>query len=464
MTSSMPRVGVVLGIDIGSTNTKVAALDETGAVVARASLPTPRDPQDRSIDASDLFNTIETMIIEACGDRYAVQAVAAAGVGEDGILVDQARMPLVPAMAWFDPRRAEIFASLEPNLPTAAGIGVATDPSRTLSGWAWAMRQAGSELASSWIALTDYAACRWSETVFMSDTLASRTAAWDVKQHEWVAERVIASLGSLKLLGPVLRAGDIVGPLISKRLTEAGLLSDDAVVVVGGHDHPIGGWGVDQMHPGAILDSMGTAEVVVAQSRKPWTIGGGRVDVSPGIRSIGTTLLCVAELSRNIYWASGDEAVGSALRRIIAGSLAPDDNISGDYFLPGGQGGIAPRFRTDAPANPVSRASSVAGALSRLGATAVRAVVDEMPPNAPIYVTGGWARAQGWLNIKRALSPTEIQVIAEPEVTAVGAALLAGNAIGWKLPAQTALGGPAQRVQEAKSDRRVKRLYMGTGT
>lgn len=439
MTNAAGRKSVVLGIDIGSTNAKVVALDEAGIVVARTSLPTPRNPIDQTIDPRSLFETIETMIVEVCGDRYAIQAVAAAGIGEDGILVDDARAPLVPALAWFDPRRAAIFQEIEAQLAPSEHTGVDTEPSRTLTGWAWAQAQAGVDHASAWIALTDYAACLWSHATFISDTLAARTGAWDVGNHKWIGPRVRTTLGSSGLLPPVLRAGDIIGPMRSLRLQAAGLLKPDAVVVVGGHDHPVGGWGVDQMHAGAILDSMGTAEVVVAQSLDAKITGRGKINVSPGIRSHGTTLLRVEELSRNVYWASQNTEVKAALRLIMAGELEPDSYLDSECFVPGAAGGQSPRFAWDAPTNAVSRASAVAGALSRLGAAAVHDIAEQMPANSPLYVAGGWARAKGWLNIKRAISSTGFRVVAEPEVTAVGAALLAAGAIDWQVSAEVAL-------------------------
>jgi sugar (pentulose or hexulose) kinase len=460
MGNPSDRASVVIGIDIGSTNVKVAALTETGFVVARTCLPTPRNGDDQTIDASALFDTIETMIIDACSDRFAIQAVAAAGIGEDGILVDDAHIPLVPAMAWFDPRRTDIFSRLKSKLPVAERTGVVTEPSRTLTGWAWAREQDGAEKAAAWIAVTDYAACRWAHTNFISDTLASRTAAFDVEHREWIPERVKVSLGSLGLLPAVHRAGDVVGPLRSARLQEAGLLRSDAVVVVGGHDHPVGGWGVHQMHPGSILDSMGTAEVVVAQSPDHRVVGRGQLDISPGIRSDGTTLLRVEELSRNVYWASEDKAVGEALRQITAGAVEPDSYFESHCFVPGAQGGIAPHFTWDAPTKAISRASAVVGSLARLGSGAVQAVADQMPANAAIYVAGGWARAKGWLDAKRAISSNGFRVVAEPEVTAVGAALLAAAGIGWKVSAEQALT-PCELPVGAASEKRVKRFWTG---
>lgn len=434
------RTPAVLGVDIGSTNTKVVVLDGSGRVVARRSRPTPRGTSDLSVPALQLLVSLEDMIIEACGSAYGIQAIAIAGIGEDGVLVDSKLVPLVPALAWFDPRRTAIFSDIEPLLVARGDIGVATDASRTLTGWRWAKKQPGTEAAHTWLALTDYAACVWTATAFMSDTLAARTGAWDVNQAAWLDDRVTLCLGSSELLPPVRKTGELIGALNSQRLSQAGVVLVGAVVVAGGHDHPLGGWGVAQMSPGAVLDSMGTAEVVVAQSLVPVPPGAG-LDTAAGIGGNKRTLLTVQELNRNVDWASQDVEVKQALRMIISGELEPDGYIDSDCFTPGGCGGAYPSFSAGAPAHPVSRASAVAGALCRAGNAAVERVAQHMPASASLYCAGGWARSPGWIRLKQSLSRHDVQVIAEPEVTAVGAALLAAAAVDCHLDASVALSG-----------------------
>ena len=439
MNASPERTPVVCGIDIGSTNTKVVVLTKDGAVAARARRTTPRNRSDRSIDATALLTAIEDMMIETCRPDRQIVAVAAAGVGEDGVLVDADLNPLAPALSWFDPRRGPLFEEIRDLLSPAPGIGVSTDPARTLIGWLWARRQAGLDAAACWIALTDFAASHWARGGFISDTLAARTAAWDGRSRSWLTDRVTITLGSVDLLPPVVPTGDPVGHLQSTRLEQAGVLTPTAVVIAGGHDHPVGGWGVHQMHPTAILDSMGTAEVVVAQSPTPNVPRTGTVDVAPGIRSTGTTVLCVEELARNIEWASRQPAVAQALRRLIAGDQAADGCLHSDSFIPGQKGGGTPHYAADAPTDPNSRASAVLGALARLGGAAVDAVRHHMAADAPVYAAGGWARSPGWIDIKHQVTGIAVHAIAEPEVTAVGAALLAAGAIGWDIPAENAL-------------------------
>ena len=450
------RIPVVCGVDIGTTNAKVVALDASGSVVARASRPTPRDAHGLWIDAQALFDTIENMVIEACGSRYEVHAICAAGVGEDGVLVDNTLRPLTKALAWFDPRRQRIFRKLRPALLDDESFDADSDPGRALVGWKWSRKQASlvDVDAASWVALADLPGVMWSGSPFMSDTLASRTGAWRSTDRAWAHDRVELTLGSAHLLPPVVPTGDVVGAIDSARLRDAGVVAPDAVVVAGGHDHPIGGWGVDQLIPGAVLDSMGTAEVVVVQSPLSGVARHNNVDIAPGIRSSGTTLLRVEELSRNVEWASQAPAVAEAIRDLLAGRVAPLDVLDSGYFNPGTRGGGRPSYALDAPHDPLARASAVLGALAHTGRQAIDAVAASGAADTivsagaargtDVLLAGGWVRSPGWVEIKATVNGYATAAILEPEVTAVGAALLAAKARGWTLDPAVALGEPVR--------------------
>ncbi|MGV9797586.1 FGGY family carbohydrate kinase [Mycobacterium sp. NPDC003449] len=445
------RSHVVCGVDIGSTNTKVIALDPRGVVVARLSRSTPRATTGAPVDALALLADIERMILKICSDRFLVSAVCAAGVGEDGALVDDTLTAITPALAWFDPRRVDVLAALMPSLDNYAHPCVGDDAARTIVGWRWAVDQPGAERAHSWLALTDYAPSVWSGTAFMSDTLAARTAAWDGRTRTWIDARVAAGIGSERLLPPVRKAGDIVGDFVSGRLPISGVIAPDAVVVAGGHDHPVGGWGVHRMDPNSLLDSMGTAEVVVAQSPSHNVEHGQHIDTAPGIRSAGTTVLSVEELARNVEWASRDPEVKRELDAIIAGDRLPDEYLREPVFLPGSRGGGRPHFTTDAPRAAVSRASAVLGALARIGERAQHAVGSHLTGQPRVYAAGGWSRSPGWISAKAAATGQDITVIPESQVTATGAALLAANAIGWDPVPGIALGMVPATSQPATS-------------
>lgn len=418
------RIATYCGVDLGSTNMKVVLLSEEGAVVRRECRPTPR-ADDLALDADQILDSVESLIILACGDRFCVQSIAVAGIGEDGVLLDAELAPLGPVLTWFDPRRIGLFESIRPRLADLPDTGTPLDAARTVVGWAWAMGQPGAARAKTWVALTDYPAVRWSGRPFMSDTLAARTAAWSVTRRTWHEPNVEATLGPAERLPPVELAGNVIGPVQSARLQQAGVLHSEAVAIVGGHDHPIGAWGVSQLDPHAVLDSMGTAEVVVGWSSSSSLPASKPLDIAAGITHPGLTLLSVTELARNIDWASQDADVAAWIKRIAAGQQAPDAYLHSDLFEPGGTGGGQPRYRSDRSVDPLSKASAVLGALARLGCSAVTTVSSRMDGPVSVYAAGGWSRAPGWMALKSQCLETPVQVVPEKEVTAVGAAMLA---------------------------------------
>ncbi|TPW71592.1 FGGY family carbohydrate kinase [Schumannella sp. 10F1B-5-1] len=440
---STTRGAVSLGVDIGTTNAKVVAIDADGVVVSRVIRPTPRDPGTLLIDAVALMDAVESMVLAACGEAYAVHAIACAGVGEDGVLLDAELRPLTRALAWFDPRRQRLFRELPESLRGDPGFDVASDPVSTLVGWHWARTQPSASDARAWSALADLPAVTWTRRPVMSDTLASRTSAWRASDRRWDADRVTVALGDLALLPSIVHAGEVVGALDSPRLAAAGVLAPDAVVVAGGHDHPIAGWGVDCLSPGVILDSMGTAEVVVTRAAASVERGADD-DLAPGVGAEGLTLMRVEELARNVQWASQDPAVAARIRTLLEGSAEIAPVLGADYFRPGGRGGGQPSYALDVPADPHARASAVLVALAAAGRDAVagvRAAIGPSAAGAEVRLAGGWTHSPGWLEIKAAVSGYRAAPILEPQVTAVGAAMLAAEARGWTPDPATALGG-----------------------
>ncbi|ROS48901.1 FGGY family carbohydrate kinase [Frigoribacterium sp. PhB24] len=441
------RTDVVCGVDVGTSNVKVIVLDRHGAVVARVVRTTPRDELGLSVDVDGLLRCIEDMIIEACSSHFSVVGVCTAGIGEDGILVDHDGHGVSAPLAWFDPRRQSIFRELSPLLGSDESFDVDSDPARTMVGWAWARSEAGAEDAAHWVALTDLPAVRWTGRPFMSESLASRTGARRSREHVWSSSRIGFTLGSVDLLPPVRPTGHLAGPLFSQRLRDEGVLGRDAVVVVGGHDHLIAGWGAEQLSAGAVLDSMGTAEVIVARPTHSTHPARRHFDIAPSIDTPGFTFLRVEELARNVQWASQDPEVAGQIQRLLHGAAPIDSILEAGHFIPGRRGGGTPAYALDAPSDSRSRATAVLGALAVAGREAVRDIRPsadtDRTARSDVWLAGGWARSPGWVAIKTAVNGFSPRLITEPELTGVSAALLAATGIGWTPDAQEALQGSA---------------------
>ena len=403
------------GADLGSTNVKVLLIDDAGRVLARAARPTPRIGP--AADADALVDTLEELILQAARELRSprLRGVCVAGVGEDGVLHAAGR-PLAPALPWFDPSRRTVLDRLSAlrGVDDRRRYGVELDAARAIA--AWALLPADQiAAATGWVACTDYPALRWTGRAVMSSSLASRTGAWLLELGRWDPERVVPFL-PIELLPPIVPAGTVVGELRSKRLSS--LLSRDAVVVAGGHDHPVAASVIHRQDPGAPLDSMGTAEVIVQ------TIPGGPapcgVDVSAPVLGTGRTAMAVLELDRNISWLRG-HGLRTQVDAVLSGTRTPPPP-GPQVFVPGAAGGEAPQWTPEA--GRLTDEQRAAAAVWQLAVDAA-AVLRRLAPDAPaIYGTGGWTRAAGWMRFKAAtIAPYRITI--EPELTALGAAQLA---------------------------------------
>jgi xylulokinase len=153
------------GLDIGSTNVKVTFVDECGQAVWTKAVPTPRLSDNGAVatDAIQLVAIVEEMIVTGWrlhGRSVPLRAIAAAGVGEDGVAVRADLTPTGLALPWFDERAATQAKNLQQTSCYAAQAGLAIDYSRTAAKWLWLRQNRPADLLSSafWIALTDYPA------------------------------------------------------------------------------------------------------------------------------------------------------------------------------------------------------------------------------------------------------------------------------------------------------------------
>lgn len=411
------------GIDIGSTNVKVVLADADGRAVHTAAVPTPRasDGIGPTTDATALVSLLESMIIEGwreAGRGAVLSAIAAAGVGEDGVGVDADLRPTGLALPWFDARAQAEAAELRRSPSATPRAGIAVGPDRTAAKWLWLRRRRPEELrsAKAWIALTDYPAAWWSGTPFMSGTLAPRTACYDVYDRGWVTPLLEAA--GAPPLPPLRGAGSPVGTVRPGPLTQSGAASAETLLVAGGHDHPIAAAAIRRIKPDARVDSMGTANLVYGEASGPKE---PRLDPFmafsvPPSGAPGLACLGVMELSAALDAVRRD---GGALRRLLDGARLPgvpltDPDDVGD--------GIEATIRR-ALERATFRARRMLAAMDDAGA-----------PPGEIFATGGWARSRAFLELRASIFGQPIHVVEEAELTAIGAACLAFEAAGGEVP------------------------------
>jgi len=410
------------GIDIGSSNLKLALVDAERGPLWRRTLPTPRHLYHGcpAVDAQEVMHLLERLMLEGwceVGHGRPLAAVCATGVGEDGVYVDAALRPLSNAIAWFDHSASAQAEWIRHHAPAIVCTGLGMDKSRTGARWRWyaQMHPRLVARAHGWIALTDLPASIWSGRAFMSQTLAARSGCYDVEQRQWRAD--LMQLCAAPEVPPVLRAGEIVGEFTSPALQAHGVVDASTRIIAGGHDHPFAASYIQRINPLACTDSVGTANVIYGQT--PWTtVPALDADVAwtvPLRAHSGLACLGAFEFGAAMHAL---ERCGTDIRAMLD---APR--------MPGHPRPASATALSDAGIEPRR-------VFERIG-FAARRMLERMHqvgvPAGPIVATGGWSRSRSLLELRASIYGQAVHVLDEPEPAVVGAALIGLEACGQSI-------------------------------
>jgi xylulokinase len=408
------------GIDIGSTNLKVVMVGDGGRVLYTRSIPAPRvsDGVGLVTDAFALVQELEGLIIDGwreVGNGQPLRSIAAAGVGEDGVGIDSDFMPLGYALPWFDKRATGEVQILQRHAYLSTRAGIAIDADRTACKWLWLRHNRPQDLATAqyWIALTDFPAVWWSGNAFISNSLAPRTACYDVYKRQWIDELLLAC--HAPPMPPLMQAGQIVGGVRTGPLRESGAASSTTLVVAGGHDHPVAATIIRRHDATARVDSMGTANLVYGETNNAAAkLQDPLLAYSlPPTGDKGIACLGVLEMS-------------SALQAIEQDSVYLRSYLAQTHL----QGSPSETANRDA-SKLQDRNSRIRSGLETASFKALR-LFDAMDsagvPHGAIYSTGGWSRSRAFVELRASVFGEAINVIGDMELTAIGAALFGAEA------------------------------------
>jgi xylulokinase len=464
--SSLRAAGtVLLGIDVGSTNTKVAliAVGDDGAVeeLAHRALPTPDD-------ANRLLAGLDTAVAAVVGATGAQPvAVGIASMAETGVPVDASGRPLAAIQRWSGGSAADaerLRAVLDP-ADRFALTGVPFTPKPTLVTLARLQRRQPwlVSLPNRWAGMADLVALALTGRLVTDHTLALRTMAYRLPAAGSALARsadpeLVAAAGiDPGLLPEVVLPGEPAGEVLPAAADRMRLRAG-VPVFVAGHDHLVGAWAAGVRRPGRIADSLGTTEALVRLAERPVdraavlgtgtsivrTVDGGQealLSASTGAGAlIGGWLAAVAPGDPGALFAAVAEALPDLGDLVVlpypAGRQAPAPDPEARVRLIDGTGSEVDPSRCSPVA--LGRAALVGlGLQARWMADAQAALLDE--PSAPVTVLGGAGAAnEAWLRVKAALTGASVDVVLAEEPVAAGAALLAGARAGL-VPADIAL-------------------------
>ncbi|MCP2635552.1 FGGY family carbohydrate kinase [Microbacterium sp. HD4P20] len=432
---------LVLGLDIGSTTTKAAlvAVAAEVSVVRVARTPTPAD-------AAELIAACAAVARECLADaRQAIAAVGIASMAESGAVLGADGSPLTPLLRWdrhVDQQHLDDLLAQHPGLPSLTGVPATTKPA------AIALRALRAEhpglfgATRHWAGVADLVAHALTGVRATDHTLAARTMMAGADGDGWDAA-VLASTGiALAALPDVRAPGEAVAPTTADALAFG--LPAGVPVFIAGHDHAVGAWASGVRAPGAVADSLGTAEAIVRVTDAAATPAAvadgfsvGRTVDGSARTLVGGSRACGAMLE----WWEAKHPADRLLSRL--GALDPESwATSRMTVLPYPSGRQCPRPDPDArvairgeETDPAGRARAVLQGLV-LHARWMRETIDAHAgsPSTDLTLLGSladrippWAPLTGTAGI-----PAHRTTTGEP--VAAGAALLAAVRVGAASP------------------------------
>lgn len=432
---------LALGLDIGSTTTKAALVavadDAADGVTVRhvARTPTPGDVEG-------LLAAVAAITREcAAAAGSPVAAVGIASMAESGAALDADGHALTPLLRWnrrVDRRHLDDLLSRHPDLPARTGVPATTKPTAVTLTALRSDDPDAFDAARHWAGVADLVAHALTGARATDHTLAARTMMAGDRGEAWDAD-VLEGLGvRADVLPEIRRPGDPVGA--TSGAARAFGLDSGIPVYIAGHDHAVGAWASGVRTPGAVADSLGTAEAVVRVTDAVVTAAAVADGFSIG-RTVDGTALTVLGGSRAcgamLEWWAAEHPADDVRTRLAS---LPADPWEGTLMtvlpypsgrqcpLPHAGAGVIVR---GAASDPAVRARAVLQGLV-FHARWMREAIDALAGSTATEITllGSLAdRIPAWAPLTAtARVPTFTTAAAEP--VAAGAALLAAVRAG----------------------------------
>jgi glycerol kinase len=420
---------VILAIDQGTTGTTCLLVDDDLRVHGRAYAELPQHfPRAGWVehDPEEIWASVL-----AAAEGFDFDTVAITNQRETTLLWDRRTgKPAAPAIVWQDRRTADRCRELDAEL-IRAKTGLVPDPYFSATKLEWLLREhRGGDLAfgtvDSWLV--------WKLTggeLHVTDTTnASRTMLVNLRTLDWDDELLALFGVDRSLLPRIVRSTDDLGQgeLLGRSVALRGLAGDQQAALYGQGCHA----------PGEAKATYGTGTFLLVHSgddASPAPHGLLRTAAADGYALEGAVLVAGAAIQwlRDGLGLIADAAETEQLARSV-------DSTGGVHFVPALAGLGSPWWDADARGTITGLSTGTTKAhLARAALEAIAHqiadVVDALPHLGALRADGGATANRFLMQTQADLLQLPVEVAAERETTALGAAALAAGR-GARVPVE----------------------------
>jgi gluconokinase len=447
-----------IGVDIGTTSTKVIAFSASGTVKGIANhgypLLSPK-PGWSEQDPEVIFKAVISALHEAIAQVNALEiaAIGISGAMHSLIAMDAQNYPLTNAIIWADNRS---FAQTERLKQDGRGFaiyqrtGTPIHPMSPLTKLMW-MREEDPDTfrqAAKFISVKEYFLYQLFGRYIVDYSIASATGLFNLEQLNWDEEALAMAGIRADQLSELVPTTHVLHGM-NTRCAEAAGLYPDTPIVVGASDGVLANLGVGAITPDQIAITIGTSAAVRRVVPRPttdphgrtfcyvltenhWVVGGPSNNGGIVLRWFRDQFCSIEVEQAKQEQVDPYDVMIRAVKSIPAGA-------EGLLFLPYLSGERAPAWNADA------RGVFFGVAMHHTHSHFIRAVlegilfnvyditkilIDQIGDSKTIRVSGGFARSQACLQVMADLFGSEVLVPEVYEGSGFGAAVLAMYAVG----------------------------------
>lgn len=444
----------LLALDLGTGSVKALVVDSRCRVLGSSSAPYPVDrPQDgwAEQDSGQWWQSTVEAARSALSTAGApeIAAIGISGQMHGTVLLDDRCQPVRPAVIWEDRRSAPQVRSLTELVGAKRIIDICGSALATgfqAASLAWLVEHEPAAMASTRAVLLpgDYLRYRLTGELVAEPSDASSTLLFDIRSRTWSSDMLDAVGIDSSLMPAIQESIAFTGGLTNDAAVELGL-SPGIPVAGGGGDAPLAALAAAATTSDSLLLTISTGSQAILPAIEPIVDPQGRIHTwcslappdspLPAWYQMGATLAS----GRALRWLREDLFANNAapLEQSVAG-VPP--GAEGVLFLPYLNGERTPHMDPEAsgafiglraqhgPAE-LSRAVMEGAAFALRDAFEVLRELGGAP--ARIVLSGGGARSQTWTEIVAGVFDLPVDPLEESEGSAMGAAIVAGVALGW---------------------------------
>ncbi len=456
-----------LGIDLGTSELKLALVDATGALVASAgapltvSRPHPHWAEQHPHDWWDALAVAANALRSRHPDAWdAVRAIGLSGQMHGAVLVDEERRVLRPAILWCDTRSSAQCDELVRRLPSLPQIaGNLAMPGFTAPKLLWVAQHEPAIFRRIGQVLLPKDWLRWRLTATaVSDMSDAAGTLWlDVGRRAWSPQLLQAGGMTLAQMPAVVEGSDVSGHLQRDAAIALGL-PEGLPVAGGGGDNAASAVGIGATQPGQGFLSLGTSGVlfVVTDRHRPNPASAVHAfcHALPGRWHQMSVMLSAANGLQWVARLTGSASEAALLERVEALTDAERDRAP--LFLPYLSGERTPHndphalgafFGMDNDTDAARLGHAVIEGVGFGLADGLQALRDAGTEVRRLTLVGGGARSAHWAQLLADTLDIELMTVDGAE---------AGGAMGAGAPG-VARAGP-QRSRRLPAARRARRL------